>query len=79
MYHEREGISAYYIVIIGLSGSTTYRKEYRFGKCTKQRMYVLNMYNICFKHSYSQNNNIRTFKLDSFTVTKCNLHILGYR
>jgi len=44
------------IFILGLSGPNTYHKQYRFRKGTKQRMYVLNSYNFCFKHSHYQNN-----------------------
>ena len=65
MYHARDVNSVYYIVILGLPVSAAYHKAYRFRKCIEQRMYVFNMCSICFQHSHSQNNSIRTFNLHS--------------
>jgi len=40
MYHTREVNASCYIVILNLSGLTAYHKIFR-----------LNMYNVCFRHS----------------------------
>jgi len=61
-----------YIVILGLSGSTTlYHKEYRFRKGTKQRMYVLNIFSFCFKQCHSQNNSQSCYHKCIFNIHRC--------
>ena len=52
MYHTREVIASYYIVIRNLSGLTLYHK-----------MFLLNMHNVCYTHSQ---NNYRVVAVNAF-------------
>jgi len=52
MYHTREVNASCYIVILNLSGLTAYHKMFR-----------LNMYNVCFRHSQ---NNCRVVAVNVF-------------